>query len=56
MRDDSRAGHEPVEPAALSTRDRDAALALIQRLHGVIKSLKLSIPAMRRCARSSTSC
>src|SRR5436190_17758555 len=44
MRDDSRAGRGPVEPAALSTRDRDAALALIQRLHGVIKSLKLYDP------------
>src|ERR1044072_766580 len=44
MRDDPRAGREAFEPAALSARDRDAALALIQRLHGVIKSLKLYDP------------
>ena len=44
MRDDPRAGREPVERAVRSTRDRDAAMALVQRLHGVIKSLRLYDP------------
>jgi HD-GYP domain-containing protein (c-di-GMP phosphodiesterase class II) len=44
MRDDPRAGREPVERAVRSTRDRDAAMALLQRLHGVIKSLRLYDP------------
>ena len=44
MHDDSRAGHEPVERGVRSTRDRDAAVALLQRLHGVIKGLRLYDP------------
>jgi|SRR6185503_15098087 HD-GYP domain-containing protein (c-di-GMP phosphodiesterase class II) len=37
-------GHEPGPARAISARDREAALALVLRLHGVVRSLRLYDP------------
>jgi HD-GYP domain-containing protein (c-di-GMP phosphodiesterase class II) len=44
MRDAARPGGAPGNSPAITPQDRDAALALVQRLHGVIRSLKLYDP------------
>jgi HD-GYP domain-containing protein (c-di-GMP phosphodiesterase class II) len=44
MRDAARPGVAPADSPALTPQDREAALALVQRLHGVIRSLKLYDP------------